>query len=155
MPRDHLYRQYFDITDIKTHALCIFICWCVFRLAWKMKRNQSHWMHCLVVSGKKEVFLACQSVSTCHVCRIHQSASHVSISRTPRGRERTSGVECVSLSVHDTRNFFFTDIRAFPRAQWTIGHLYTTYAQLFSILISRIDPGQRTKVSVSKVKETL
>lgn len=75
-----------------------------------MKRNQSHWMQCLAVSGKKEVFLACQSVSTCHVCRIHQSASHVSISRTPRGRGRTSGVECVSLSVHDTRNFFFTDI---------------------------------------------
>lgn len=151
----HFCREYFDIVEIKTHSLYTFISWYVLQLEWKMKRNQSHWMHCLAVSGKKEVFLARQSVSTCHVCRIHQSASHVSISRTPRGRGRTSGVECVSLSVHDTRNFFFTDIRAFPRAQWTIDHLCTTCAQLFSILISRIDPGQRTKVSVSKVKETL
>jgi len=44
--------------------------------------------------------------------------------------------------------------RAFPRAQWTIDHLYTTCTRLFSILISRVDPGQRAKVSVSKVKKT-
>ena len=104
--------------------------------------------------GKKEVFLSCRSVSTCHVCRIHELASHVSNSRTPRGRGRAPGAECVSFSVQDTRNFFSIDIRAFPHAQWTIAHFYTTCVQLFSILISRVDPGQRTKVSVSKVKKT-
>lgn len=82
------------------------------------------------------------------------SPSHVSNSRTPREWGRAPGAEYVSFSVHDTRNFFSTDICAFPRVQWTIDHLCTTCTRLFSILISRVDPGQRAKVPVSKVKKT-
>lgn len=152
---DTFYQEFLKIIKLKIYINRIpytFICW------YASQSKSEKWNGTMIALnasslGKKEIFLDRREVFLPVTSRIHESRPRLTfpiLGHPVDGED----VECVSFSVSDTRNFFFSSILFWYFSERTMDNRPSLYYLLFSILIFRIDPGQRTKMSISKVKKT-